>query len=160
MKRDGDTFPGEGKVPLMSSKTEQVLQAIKARLGTIPDAIVERNTAVPAKIPPGGLIVLRDGDPGEPDTTLGGFGSAYYGHRVEVEVHVQEANPAARDTAFDDLVVAVGTALEADPSLGGLVFGRSYGRPSTDLEPIDGAPAIKSGVIEITVEYESDAPLA
>ena len=143
----------------MPSKTERVLQAVYARLQAIPDVVVERNIAVPAKVPPGGLIVLRDGDPGEPDTALGGFGSAYYSHRVEVEVHVQEADPAARDTAFDDLVVAVGTALDTDPTLGGLVFGMSYGRPSTDLEPIEGAPAIKSGVIEITVEYESDAPL-
>ena len=144
----------------MSSKTEQVLQAVYARLQAIPDVAVERNMAVPAKIPPDGLIVLRDGDPGEPDTALGGFGGAYYSHRVEVEVHVQEADPAVRDTAFDDSIVAVGTALDMDPTLGGLVFGMSYGRPTTDLEPIEGAPAIKSGVIEITVEYESDAPLA
>ena len=144
----------------MSSKTKQVILMLANRLATIPDATVERNIVVPAKIPPGGLIVLRDGDPGEPDTALGGFGSAYYSHRIEIEVHVQEADSTARDTAFDDLVVAVGTALEADPSLGGLVFGMSYGRPSTDLEPIEGASAIKSGVIEITVEYESDAPLA
>ena len=143
----------------MSSKTERVLQAVHARLQAIPDAAVERNIAVPAKVPTDGLIVLRDGDPGEPDTALGGFGGAYYSHRVEVEVHVQNADPVARDTAFDNLLMAVGTALEADPTLGGLVFGMSYGRPSTDLEPIDGAPAIKSGVIEITVEYESDAPL-
>ena len=144
----------------MSSKTEQVLQALYSLLQTIPDVTVERNIAVPAKIPVGGLIVLRDGDPGEPDTALGGFGSAYYSHRVEIEAHVQEADPAVRDTAFDDLVVAVGTALDADPTLGDLVFGMIYARPSTDLEPIEGAPAIKSGVIEITVEYESDAPLA
>jgi hypothetical protein len=144
----------------MSSKTERVLQALHSLLQTVPDATVERNIAVPAKIPAGGLIVLRDGDPGEPDTALGGLGSAYYSHRVEVEAHVQEADPTARDTAFDDLVVAVGTALDPDTTLGGLAFGMSYGRPSTDLEPIEGAPAIKSGVIEITVEYESDAPLA
>ena len=144
----------------MSSKTERILQALHTLLQTIPDATVDRNTAVPARIPPGGLIVLRDGDPGKPDTALGGFGSAYYSHRIEVEAHVQEADPAARDIAFDDLVMAVGAALEADPTLGGLVFGMSYGRPSTDLEPIEGASAIKSGVIEITVEYESDAPLA
>ena len=144
----------------MSSKTERILQARHSLRQKIPEATVERNIAVPAKIPEGGLIVLRDGDPGEPDTALGGFGSAYYSHRVEVEVYVQEADPAVRDTAFDDLVVAVGTALDTDTTLGGLVFGMSYGRPSTDLEPIDGAPAIKSGVIEITVEYESAAPLA
>ena len=144
----------------MSSKTEQILQALYSLLRTIPEATVERNIAVPAKIPAGGLIVLRDGDPGEPDMALGGFGNAYYSHRIEVETHVQEADPAVRDTAFDDLVVAVGTALDTDHTLGGLAFGMSYGRPSTDLEPIEGAPAIKSGVIEITVEYESDAPLA
>ena len=143
----------------MSSKTEQVLQALYSLLQTIPDVTVERNIAVPAKIPVGGLIVLRDGDPGEPDTALGGFGSAYYSHRVEIEAHVQEADPAVRDTAFDDPIVEVGTALDVDPTLGGLVFGMSYGRPTTDLEPIEGAPAIKSGVIEITVEYESTAPL-
>ena len=144
----------------MPSKTERVLQALHSLLQTVSDATVERNIAVPAKIPPGGLIMVRDGDPGEPGTALGGFGSTYYSHRIEVEVHVQEADQSARDTAFDDLVVAVGTALDADPTLGGLVFGMSYGRPATDLEPIEGAVAIKGGVIEITVEYESAAPLA
>ena len=63
-----------------ASETEQMLQAIEALLGAVTDAEVERNSAVPEKIPAGGLIMLRDGDPGEPEQALGGFATAYYRH--------------------------------------------------------------------------------
>jgi hypothetical protein len=64
-----------------ASKAEQVLEAIKALLETLPEAVVQRNSVLPEKIPDGGLIILRDGDPGEPEQALGGFGNAYYEHR-------------------------------------------------------------------------------
>ena len=143
----------------MPSKTELILEAIKARLETAPGARVERNTVVPEKIPSGGLIVLRDGDPGVPDTALGGFGGAYYNHAVEVELYIEVGDAAARDTAFDALVQAVGVALEIDPTLGDLIFGMTYGRPEIDTEAVAGAPAIKTGTIIVTVEYETDSPL-
>ena len=50
-----------------------------------PGAVVERNSVLPEKIPDGGLIILRDGDPGEPEQALGGFGNAYYQHGAMVE---------------------------------------------------------------------------
>jgi hypothetical protein len=50
-----------------ASKAEQVLGALKGLLETLPDAVVERNSVLPEKIPDGGLIILRDGDPGEPE---------------------------------------------------------------------------------------------
>ena len=53
------------------TKAERIIEAIKVLLVTVPGAKIERNTAVPEKIPAGGLIVLRDGDPGDPDTALG-----------------------------------------------------------------------------------------
>ena len=126
---------------------------------TVPGARIERNSAVPEKIPAGGLIVLRDGDPGEPDTALGGFGGVYYSHDVEIELYVEEGDAMARDAAFDTLVQAVGAALETDPILGGLAFGMTYGRPEIDTEAVAGAPAIKTGTITVTVEYETDSPL-
>ena len=61
----------------MLSKPEQIIQAVLARLETLPTTKVERNAAVPEHIPAGGLIVLRDGNPGDPDTALGGFGGSY-----------------------------------------------------------------------------------
>jgi len=143
-----------------SSKTEQVLAAIKALLGTVPGATIERNSVLPEKIPDGGLIIIRDGDPGEPEQALGGFGNAYYQQAVEIEVYVDEGDAAARDAAFDALLQQIGAALEADPTLGGLVFGLTYGRPEPSIEPIAGAPAIKSATLTVTVDYETSAPLS
>jgi len=143
-----------------ASKAEQVLEAIKALLKTLPGVTIERNSVLPEKVPAGGLLILRDGDPGEPEQALGGFGNAYYRHAVEIEVHVEEGDAAARDAAFDNLLQQIGAALEADPTLGGLAFGLTYGRPEPAIEAIAGAPAIKSATLSVTVDYESDAPLS
>jgi hypothetical protein len=143
-----------------ASKAEQILDALKALLETVPDTVVERNSALPEKIPDGGLIILRDGDPGEPEEALGGFGSTYYQHAVEVEVYVEHGDAAARDAAFDALLQQIGEALEADAILGGVAFGLTYGRPETSIEAVSGAPAIKTATLTVTVDYESDAPLS
>jgi hypothetical protein len=143
-----------------ASKAEQVLDALRALLATVPGAAVERNSVLPEKIPDGGLIVLRDGDPGEPEQALGGFGSTYYQHAVEVEVYREGGDAAARDAAFDAILHEVGAALEADPTLGGLAFGLTYGRPEPSIEAVAGAPAIKSGTLIVSVDYESATPLA
>jgi hypothetical protein len=143
-----------------ASKAEQVLEAIKALLETVPDAVIERNSVLPEKVPAGGLMILRDGDPGEPEQALGGFGSVYYQHAVEIEVYIEEGEAAARDTAFDDLLQQIGVALNTDPSLGGLAFGLTYGRPEAAIEAVAGAPAIKTATLTMTVDYESDAPLS
>ena len=143
-----------------SSRAEQVLGALKGLLETVSDAVVDRNSVLPEKIPDGGLMILRDGDPGEPERALGGFDNAYYQHAVDIEVYVDEGDAAARDAAFDDLLQGIGVALEADPTLGGLAFGLTYSRPEPSIEAVAGAPAIKSATLSVTIDYETDAPLA
>jgi hypothetical protein len=86
-----------------ASKAEQVLEEIKASLETISNAVVERNSVLPEKILAGGLIILRDGDPGEPEQALGGFGNVYYQHAVEIEVYIEEGDAGVRDAAFDEI---------------------------------------------------------
>jgi len=143
-----------------ASKAEQVLEGVKALLETIPDAAVERNSVLPEKVPAGGLIILRDGDPGEPEQALGGFGNAYYQHAVEIEVYVEDGDATVRDAAFDALLQQIGAALEAEPTLGGLAFGVTYRRPEPSIEAIAGAPAIKSATLSVTIDYETSAPLS
>ena len=143
-----------------ASKPEQVLDALRALLDTVPGTQVERNSVLPERVPDGGLIMLRDGDPGEPEQALGGFGSTYYQHAVEVEVYVEEGDPAARDAAFDGLMQSIGAVLEADPTLGGLAFGLTYGRPEPGIDAVAGAPAIKTATLTVTVDYETEAPLS
>jgi hypothetical protein len=143
-----------------ASKAEQVLDALKALLETVPDAVVERNSVLPEKIPGTGLIIVRDGDPGEPEQALGGFGSTYYQHAVEIEVYIENGDAVARDGAFDELLQQIGGALDADPTLGGLAFGLTYGRPEPAIEAVAGALAIKAATLTVTVDYESNAPLS
>jgi hypothetical protein len=50
-----------------ASKAEQVLGALKGLLETLPGATVDRNSVLLEEIPNGGLIILREGDPGEPE---------------------------------------------------------------------------------------------
>ena len=54
----------------------------------------------------------------------------------------------------------IGMALDADPTLGGLAFGLTYGRPEAAIEAVAGAPAIKTATLSVTVDDESDAPLS
>ena len=143
-----------------ASKAEQVLDVLKALLETVPGATIDRNSVLPEKIPNGGLIILRDGDPGEPEQALAGFGNAYYQHAVEIEVYVEEGDAAARDTAFDTLLQQIGAALESDPTLGGLAFGLTYGRPEPAIEAVAGAPAHKSATLTVIVDYETNTPLS
>ena len=143
-----------------TSKTEQVLEAIKLLLQAIPDVVVERNSVLPEKVPTGGLIILRDGDPGEQEQSLGGFGGTYCQHSVEIEVYIEEGDAAVRDSAFDDLLQQVGVVLATDPTLGGLAFGLTYGRPEPSIEAVAGAPAIKNATLSVTVDYETETPLS
>ena len=141
------------------SKTEQILRRLKTQLESIAGVTVERNSAVPEKIPAGGLLILRDGTPGEPEQSLGGFGGAYCRQDAEIEIYVENGDAAARDTAFDTLLHEIGIVLDDDPTLGGLAFGMTFGRPETDAQAVVGAPAIKAGTLIIAIEFEADTAL-
>ena len=76
----------------MPSKRETVLGAVKALVAAaLPGAEVKRNLAKPERIPPGGLVVIRDGDPGEPDVTLSPV-FYLYTHRIPVEIAAFESS--------------------------------------------------------------------
>ena len=144
----------------MTSTTETILQALATLIDNAVSAKFERNASVPEKIPAEGLVVLRDGNPGLPDEALGGFDNAYYEHEVEIEIYVADGAQNTRDGLFDDIVTAIGTALESDPDLGGLIFGMSYARPDVAVEIVPGSHAIKSGVLTLTLDYETPTPLS
>ena len=75
-----------------------------------------RGEVLPERVPTEGLLILRDGEPGEPEVTLSPL-RYHYQHRAEIEAVVQGA---ARDTDFDTLTASIGAALAADRTLGGL----------------------------------------
>jgi hypothetical protein len=140
------------------SKAEDILNELTARLMTT-GAKVERNSVIPEKIPHDGLIIVRDGEPGEPDRTLGGYSNTFYSHAIPVEIFIERAHTDERDAVFDTLLEEVGDLLEADLTLGGKAFGLLYGRPEIVTEPIVGAQSVKSATLTLTVDYEAASPL-
>lgn len=140
----------------MPTTREAILQALHALLQNQP-APVLRGEVLPERVPVAGLLVLRDGDPGEPSATLSPL-CYHYQHRAEVEAVVQAGT--GRDGAFDTLVAGVATALAADRTLGGLCDWVEAEAPRPVDLAGDGAAALKAAVIAIALHYSTSDPLA
>ena len=139
----------------MPTTRETILAALHARLQTLA-ATVLRDEVLSERIPPGGLIILRDGQPGEPEVTLSPL-RYHFLHRAELEVIVQGANDRA--TAFDTLMLAIGTALTADRTLGGLCDWVEAEAPASVDLPVEGAVSLKAAVVTVVLHYTTADPL-
>ena len=140
----------------MPTTRETVLTALQALLQPLA-ALVLRDDVLPERIPTAGLIILRDGQAGEPEVTLSPL-RYHYQHRAELEVVVQAGTDRA--SAFDNLIAAIGTALEADRTLGGLCDWVEPEAPASVDLPIEGAAALKAAVITVVLHYTTTGPLA
>ena len=140
----------------MTTTREIVLAALHARLQPLA-ALMLRDDGLPERIPASGLIILRDGQPGEPEVTLSPL-RYHYQHRAELEVVVQAGT--GRASAFDTLIAAIGTAMKADRTLGGLCDWVEPEAPASVDLPIEGAAALKAAVITVVLHYTTTGPLA
>ena len=139
----------------MPTVRETILDAQHARLLTLP-ATVLRSDVLPERVPPDGLLILRDGDPGEPEVTLSPV-AYHYQHRAEIEAVVQGTD---RDAAFDALCASIGTAIAADRTLGGLCDWVEAEAPRPLDLPVEGAASLKAAVIPVILHYTTADPLA
>ena len=139
----------------MASKRELVLAALHARLQTLATPVL-RGDVLPERVPAAGLIILRDGKPGEPEVTLSPL-TYFYEHRAELEVVIQAG--AGRDALFDALTANIGAVLAADRTLGGLCDWVEAEAPEPIDPPIEGAAALKAAVITVVLHYASPDPL-
>ena len=142
----------------MPTPRETILQALLAALQSVPGATARRGAILPERIPTGGLLILRDGDPGTPEVTLSPL-RYHYEHRAEVEVIVQGKTPAARDAAFDALLAELATVVTGDSTLGGLCDWVEAEAPQPVDLPIEGAEALKAAVVPVILTYTTADPL-
>lgn len=139
---------------------ESALSALFSALGATlpPGAKLLRNAILPERVPPQGVAILRDGDPGEPEVLLSPP-RYIYEHRAEIDIAVEAASAAERDAAFDALKRAIGAALAADRTLGGrcdYVVGEA---PVAVGLPIEGAEGLKVATIGVVLSYATTDPL-
>ncbi len=143
----------------MSSKREAVLAGVLALLRTaLPFAEVKRNLAKPERIPPGGLVIVRDGDPGEPEVLLSPL-TYLYTHRIALEIAARESGSQSREQALDAMLAAVGAAVAADRTLGGLCELLEAEAPATADVEASGAQAVRWADAAIVASYATIDPL-
>lgn len=139
----------------MQTSRETILTTLHARLSTLP-ATALRGDVLPEGVPPGGLLILRDGEPGEPEVTLSPL-QYHYQHRAEIEAVVQGTD---REAAFDTLCASIGAAIAADRTLGGLCDWIEAEAPRPVDLPVEGAASLKAAVIPVILHYTTSDPLA
>ncbi|NPD21269.1 acyl-CoA transferase [Alterinioella nitratireducens] len=139
----------------MPTLRETILTTLHARLSALA-ATALRGDVVPERVPTDGLLILRDGEPGEPEVTLSPL-AYHYQHRAEIEAVVQGAN---RDATFDILTASIGGALAADRTLGGLCDWVEAEAPRPVDLPVEGAASLKAAVIPVVLHYSTADPLS
>jgi hypothetical protein len=105
------------------SKKLDVLKALKLLTAVaVPKAEIvglDGEEAAPARVPANGRIIIRTGDPGEPEIDLSPL--AYnWSHRIPIEFVAVETPALTSEEALDDMLVRFGAAIAADRHLGGL----------------------------------------
>lgn len=140
------------------SKREEVLQALYERLSALTGVDVRRNEVLPLKIPVNGLVVLRDGNIGEPLVLLSPPRYLFQ-HRAEIEVLMQKVFPADRGSGLDSLLEKIGRLIMVDPTLSGRIDYMHAEPPEFSEEPIEGGITIKAAIVPIVLEYVSDSNL-
>ncbi|KGM85921.1 hypothetical protein rosmuc_04257 [Roseovarius mucosus DSM 17069] len=123
----------------MPTTRETVLAALHARLQSL------------------AALVLRDGQPGEPEVTLSPP-RYHHQHRAELEVVFQSGTERA--SAFDTLTASIGTALVADRTLGGLCDWVEAEAPQPADLPVEGAAILKAAAIAVVLHYSLSDPLS
>lgn len=139
----------------MLTTRETILAALHARLSALP-ATTLRGDVLPERVPAAGILILRDGDPGEAEVTLSPL-RYHYQHRAEIEAVVQGA---ARDAVFDALCADIGGAIGADRTLGGLCDWVEAEAPRPVDLPVEGAASLKAAVIPVVLHYSTADSLA
>ena len=137
------------------SARETILTALHARISALP-ATALRGDVLPERVPAEGLMILRDGEPGDPEVTLSPL-RYHYQHRAEIEAVVQGPD---RDAIFDSLCASIGAVVAFDRTLDGLCDWIEAEAPQPVDLPVEGAACLKAAVIPMILHYFTTDPLA
>jgi hypothetical protein len=140
----------------MPTTRETILTALADLLRLIPFVPVLRGEVLPERVPAAGLLILRDGDPGDPSVTLSPL-LYHFQHRAELEIIVQGTG---RDATFATLCGQIGAVISADHTLGGLCDWIEAEAPRPVDLPVEGAASLKAAIITIVLHYSTSDPLA
>ncbi|CAM5281690.1 hypothetical protein [Sphingobium scionense] len=144
------------------SKRHDVIAALRALAAiALPNAdvmVLDDEDPAPTRLAPGGRVVIRSGDPGDPEVTLGLL-TYHYSHRIPIELTAYPTSADSRGKVLDEMAAAIGDAIEADRTLGGLAEWIEPEPLITDDIFITAAQAAGKGETAVIADYSTSNPL-
>lgn len=132
---------------------DQAVKALVAAAATGAQVVgLDASEAVPERLAAGGRVVVRDGDPGQPEITLSPL-TYCYDRTIGIEV------TAVTSAEVDAILTALSAAIVADRTLGGLVEFLDATAPLVEAQAIEGAPVLAEGSATIVASYSTSQPL-
>ena len=119
---------------------------------------VDDDGAEPATIADGGRVVIDAGDPGDPEILLSPL-TYFCSHRVPLLVIDGAEADVSAEQAVDDILTAIGEAIVADRTLGGLVDWLDAVAPQTSDLVFDQALSPRRADAVLLVTYATTNPL-
>jgi hypothetical protein len=123
-----------------------------ARISLSPAPTLLRNETVPQTLPQGGVMVLQDGETEEATAMISPLAYAIR-HRAELEITVGGATEAIRISRLEDILGMAASAIANNRTLSGAVEWAEPGSPLIEAVPVDGASALRSALLPITLWF-------
>jgi hypothetical protein len=143
------------------SKRRDVVLAVRALAkAALPYADVrgfDGDTARPSRIGPGGCVIGEPGDAGEPKVDLSPP-SYNYRHVLALDV-APPPDGADADAVLDSMLEALGAAIAADRTLGGLCDRLEAEAPLLDDSLVAGSEPVRWAAFNIVASYATSDPL-
>lgn len=142
----------------MASQHEQVTVAFGALLtAALAAAKVERDAPWPVRPAPGGQVIYRDGEQGDPEES---FSPHQFTWRRELEAEVFGPQGSdGRHELLDGMLTTIDAAIEADRSLGGLCAWLEVSSVVRDDVATDNGQPVRAARLTVTAEYTTSSRL-
>ena len=139
-----------------------VLKALKNVIANaLPGAQVmglDGDEVAPQRVPDGGRVIVRTGDPGQPEVDLSP--ARYnYDHSIPIEIAAYKSAGRTAEEALDDMLMAIDAAILADRFLGGLCTYLDAMAPATDDIFTEGATPLRGADLMLVASYTTTSPL-
>ena len=143
----------------MSSKRETVLAAVETLIQTaLPHADIARNRTKAKSVGPGGTVLIEDGEPGDPEVDLCPLNYTY-SHRIPLTIGAYESASLTPEQVLDTMQQAIGAAVAADRTLGGLCEWLEPEAPDSFALDVVGAVSGRWSTPAIIAVYSTPNPL-
>ncbi|WP_267395578.1 MULTISPECIES: hypothetical protein [unclassified Sphingomonas] len=137
---------------------EKIKAIVKFALPTVDVRGMDTEEAKPERVGPLGMVIVRSGDPGDPEVDLCPP-TYWWEHRIPIELAAYQTASGNARAALDDMARSIWALIEADRTLGGLVLWTEAEAPTDGEVDQTGAKAIGWADFAIIATYSTASPL-